>query len=149
MNDSRPDTLEHMLHVHRFLGAAITNLHLRQVNHDLSKLEEPEKSGYDRLTTQLKEIVYGSDAYRTALEEAREIIAHHYAANDHHPEHYPNGISGMSLLSLLEMIADWKAASLRTKQGSIEASLAHNIQRWGIDPQLAQILTNTVREMGW
>jgi len=55
----------------------------------------------------------------------------------------------MSLLDLVEMVADWKAASERTKQGSIAQSLAHNIKRFGIDEQLASILENTVRELGW
>ena len=64
-------------------------------------------------------------------------------------EHYPDGIAGMSLLSVVEMLCDWKAASERTAQGSIAASLAHNKERFGISEQLASILANTVRELGW
>jgi hypothetical protein len=47
------------------------------------------------------------------------------------------------------MLCDWKAASERTKQGSIQASLAHNRMRFQIDDQLAAILENTVKELGW
>lgn len=147
--DSTQDTLEHIDKVQKRLAEVSMNLRDRAHAHDLSKLSEPEKSGYDKLTMALKDIVYGSDEYRAALAEAAPVIAHHYAANTHHPEHYENGIAGMSLLDLIEMVCDWKAASERTKQGSIAQSLAHNKVRFGIDDQLAAILENTVRELGW
>lgn len=147
--DSTEDTLDHIGKVQARLYEVTSNLIERGPRHDASKLQEPEKSGYDRLTWQLKDLVYGSDEHRAALAEAKLVIDHHYAHNSHHPEHYPNGIAGMSLLDLVEMLCDWKAASERTKQGSIAASLAHNKQRFGIDDQLSAILENTVRELGW
>lgn len=122
---------------------------VRAVHHDMSKLVEPEKSGFDVLTAQLAELVYGSPEYRAALEAGKSTIEHHYAHNTHHPERYPDGIAGMSLLDVVEMLCDWKAASERTKQGSIAASLVHNKERFGISDQLAAILENTVRELGW
>jgi hypothetical protein len=147
--DSTADTLEHIGKVQARIGEVIQALHSRAQEHDQSKLQEPEKDGYDRLTIALKDCEYGSDAYRAALAESKPTIAHHYAANDHHPEHWPNGIRDMSLLSIIEMLADWKAASERTKQGSIARSLTVNIERFGIEPQLAWILSNTIDELGW
>lgn len=147
--DSRHDTLEHISKVQVRIAEVQANLDDRAARHDRSKLEEPEKSGYDRLVGRLAEVVYGTDEYRAARTEAKDTIAHHYAVNTHHPEHYPNGIAGMSLLDVIEMLCDWKAASERTKQGSIAASLAHNKERFGISDQLASILENTVRELGW
>lgn len=149
MADSRPDTLEHIGKVVARVHEFCDQLEVRAKAHDASKLAEPEKSGYDRLVTRLSEVEYGTDEYRAALAEAKDTIAHHYAVNDHHPEHYENGIAGMTLPALVEMLCDWKAASERTKQGSIVQSLAHNRQRFGIDDQLFSILENTVREMGW
>lgn len=147
--DSAPDTKEHIQKVYSRLVEMQRELLARGLAHDQSKLEEPEKSGYDQLTIALKDCVYGSDEYKAALAEAKPVIEHHYQANTHHPEHYPNGIAGMSLLDIVEMLCDWKAASERTKQGSIAASLVHNKQRFGIDDQFAAILENTVRELGW
>lgn len=149
MFDSTLDTLTHIGKVRARMEAVVSALRYRAIHHDDSKLQEPEKSGYDKLTADLKDIVYGSDEYRAALAEAKPVIDHHYAHNSHHPEHYENGIAGMSLLDIVEMLCDWKAASERTKQGSIAASLVHNKQRFGIDDQLAAILENTVRELGW
>ena len=149
MADSRPDTLDHIRKVQGRISEVQGHLHDRAMQHDLSKLSEPEKSGYDRITEQLSTLVYGSDEYRAALKANKPTIDHHYAVNSHHPEHYENGIAGMSLLDVIEMLCDWKAASERTKQGSIAASLAHNKERFGISDQLARILENTVKELGW
>jgi hypothetical protein len=149
MPDSTQDTLDHIGKVQARLSEVVSALRRRGYDHDASKLEEPEKSGFDVLTAQLSTLVYGSDEYRAALDAGKPTIAHHYAANDHHPEHHASGIAGMSLLSIAEMLADWKAASERTKQGSIAASLVHNKERFGIDDQLYAILVNTVRELDW
>lgn len=147
--DSRSDTLKHINAVQVRIAEFAIGLDERGDLHDRSKLAEPEKSGYDSLSAQLKDLVYGSDEYRAALAAAKPVIDHHYAVNTHHPEHYERGIAGMSLLDIVEMLCDWKAASERTKQGSIAASLVHNKARFGISDQLAAILENTVRELGW
>lgn len=149
MYDSTEDTRKHIDKVQERLATVSLNLRDRAHAHDASKLVAPEKAGFDVLTLKLANLVYGSDDYKAALEEGKPTIAHHYAVNTHHPEHYDNGIAGMSLLDIIEMVCDWKAASERTKQGSIVQSLAHNKLRFGIDDQLASILENTVRELGW
>jgi hypothetical protein len=149
MPDSRQDTLDHIGKVGLRIGEVIANLRTRAHVHDASKLVEPEKSGFDVLTSKLSTLIYGSDEYRAALAEGKPTIDHHYAANDHHPEHYENGIAGMTLPAFVEMFCDWRAAADRTKQGSILASLEHNRVRFGIDDQLYSILVNTVKELGW
>ena len=55
----------------------------------------------------------------------------------------------MSLIDLVEMLADWKAASLRHADGDIIKSLEINKKRFGISDQLAEMFENTVREMRW
>lgn len=149
MPDSTQDTLDHIGKVQDRVQEVCNNLTVRAVKHDLSKLADPEKSGFDVLTFKLATLTYGSDEYKAALEEGKPTIEHHYRVNSHHPEHYPDGIAGMSLLDIVEMLCDWKAASERMKQGSIAQSLAHNQMRFQIDDQLASILENTVKELGW
>ena len=149
MSDSTQDTREHINKVQVRIAEFQAALDERASLHDRSKLKEPEKSGFDVLSAELADLTYGSDEYKAALTEAKPVIDHHYAHNDNHPEHWPNGICNMSLLSIIEMLCDWKAASERTKQGSIEQSLAHNFDRFGIEPQLAWILSNTARELEW
>ena len=150
-HDSRADTLAHIYRVQTLIQTAINNLSVRAVMHDLSKLEEPEKSAFDRLKAlSLSGMAYGSEEYRACLRAEKPAIQHHYAANSHHPEHYENGVDGMSLLDLLEMLLDWKAATERMKDGGdIRASLTHNVERFKLSPQLTAILGNTIKEMGW
>ena len=131
------------------MAAILANLSERSNVHDLSKLEEPELSGYESLRVNLADVEYGSEAYYLALGAARDTIAHHYASNSHHPEHWPSGIAGMSLFDIIEMLADWKAAGERTKDGNMARSLKVNFERFAIGEQLQSILTNTAKELGW
>ena len=147
--DSTDDTLEHKQHVRMFLHRYIGELIDRQIHHDDSKLEEPEKSTYDEFTPKLRESTYGSDEYKQFLIDMGPALQHHYEHNSHHPEHYPNGINGMSLLDLLEMLADWKAAGMRHADGNIQQSLEINRRRFTMSDQLFEIFQNTIRELGW
>jgi hypothetical protein len=146
--DSRPDTWEHIGKVRGYLVVAISNLQERSDNHDKSKLVDPEREAFDRMTPLLAGLVYGTDEYKASLAELGPALAHHYAANSHHPEHYEDGIRGMSLLDLLEMLCDWKAATERTKDGDLAKSIAFNQERFGYSDELAAILTNTASELG-
>jgi len=149
--DSLPDTQAHIERVQTLIQSAINNLAKRATVHDLSKLIEPEKSAFDRLKAlSLSGMTYGSEQYRECLRKEQPAIQHHYAYNSHHPEYYPNGIDGMSLFDLLEMLLDWKAATERMKDGGdIKRSLEINTDRFKISPQLNAILANTIREMEW
>jgi hypothetical protein len=54
----------------------------------------------------------------------------------------------MSLLDILEMLLDWKAASQRHKDGCIWCSVMVNQKRFGYGDELRSIFLNTIREMG-
>lgn len=148
--DSRADTMAHIGRVAELLAKCVDNIGARAYAHDRSKLQEPEKSCFDACTIKLKSIPYGSDEYKAALAELKPALDHHYAANSHHPEHFANGVDGMSLFDLVEMLIDWKAATERMKGGGdIRRSLEINRERFRLSPQLESILANTIREMGW
>jgi hypothetical protein len=144
MLDSRIATYEHIQTVQRIMGRVIADLLWRQREHDQSKLVDPEKAIFDEYTPRLSATTYGSEEYRGYLAEMRVALDHHYAVNSHHPEHYPTGIRGMSLLDLLEMLCDWLAATKRHADGSILRSIEVNQQRFGYSDELKQILLNTL-----
>lgn len=153
--DSRPETQEHIDRVTDFLSRAVINLQRRGLVHDQSKLVEPELSAFNVATPKLAELEYGSEEYKQSLKDLGPALDHHFEHNDHHPEHYSNGVTGMSLMALIEMLCDWRAASERVKQrtddpkkiASFETGLAYNQQRFGYSDELAQILLNTAREL--
>ncbi len=145
--DSRPDTREHIATVRRFLGRMVDDLTRRQYEHDASKLVSPEVEAFDEFTPKLKGSTYGSEEYKGFLAAMGPALAHHYAANDHHPEHFPDGIRGMSLLDVLEMTADWWAATKRHADGNIMKSIELNQVRFGYSDDLKAILINTILEL--
>ena len=139
-----------------FVHEATANLSERAAVHDRSKLHPPEVEAFDIATPKLAELEYGSEEYKESLRELGPALQHHFQKNDHHPEHFENGVRGMSLMALIEMLCDWRAASERTKQRtddpekmqSFESGLLYNKERFGISDDLYEILVNTARELG-
>jgi hypothetical protein len=147
--DSRADTLTHIKRVNELLLESSKEIITRALDHDKSKLLEPEKAGFDAVSMKLKDMKYGSSEYKAALDELKPILEHHYANNSHHPEHFDNGISGMDLFDVLEMLMDWKAATERMDRGNIRRSVEINQERFAMAPQLVSIINNTIDRMGW
>lgn len=144
--DSELDTRTHIETVCSLIEGPMTDLSMRRFSHDKSKLESPEKEVFDKVTPKLKNLTYGSDEYKLSLADMGPALNHHYQNNRHHPEHFDNGINGMTLVDLIEMICDWKAATLRHTDGDIVRSLEVNKERFGISDQLETILMNTVKD---
>ena len=143
MSDSTLDTVKHIRYVQYLMNLAIEELLTRARKHDETKLESPEKEIFDEFTPKLSDSTFGSDEYKQFLKEMKVALDHHYAMNRHHPECHRKGIEGMDLIDLLEMAVDWKAATMRHANGNIDKSLEINIKRFGLSPQLVQILKNT------
>lgn len=200
MPDSTEETQEHIRAVQARLQEMISALTVRAAYHDRSKLYEPEKAILDAKAGALAELRYGTPEYAAAMAavDMQPFLEHHYAHNDHHPQHWTwpipdspeaeeiavlrhdievlealepqtegglesrilarlkrdlavleSPVNAMSLLSASEMLADHKAASERTKEGSIEGSVDTNRDRFGYSDQLYNIFRNTVRELRW
>lgn len=147
--DSTADTLKHSQRVGELMTQPIRELVDRSVCHDRSKTEDPELATFNEFTPKLKGSTYGSEEYKRYLSEMSHGLAHHYAANRHHPEHFENGVNGMTLVDLIEMLADWRAATERHTDGSLVQSLAIQQERFGISAQLNEILWNTARRFYW
>lgn len=146
---SEAETRKHIARVGALLHLIAKKLLDRADVHDKSKLEEPELATFDRATARLSGLKYGGDEYKACLADMKPALDHHYAKNRHHPEHFPDGVTGMTLVDVVEMICDWKAASERQNDGNILTSIEHNKMRFGIDHQLASILVNTVQALGF
>lgn len=146
MYDSTQDTKEHIRKVQARIDEIVRRLIARAIAHDKSKLEEPEKSMYDEWKPKLRLMTEGSPEIIAARAAMGTALQHHYKVNDHHPEGNEGGITGMSLLSLIELFCDWQAAI--DEKGGV---LLSNVQRerFGIGDQLYAILENTAKELGW
>jgi len=140
-------TMRHIERVRNYLNKVIINLLGRSERHDQSKLESPEVELFTEYTPKLAACTFGSEEYNTFKKEMSVALEHHYARNSHHPEHHKNGVNDMTLLDLIEMLVDWKAASERHNNGNILKSIEHNGQRFEMSPQLIRIFENTAKEL--
>lgn len=172
--DSLTDSIAHIQNVQIRLSYFISELVMRSMMHDRSKLHEPEKSFYDQWRPVLAALEYGSPEYLEAIEQLKPALHNHYNHNRHHPEyhHYwecggcfayysydaspcpkcrytvfkqTRGVDGMTLLDLLEMLCDWVSSPSQDIARSIEVGK----ERYHIGEQLARILQNTARDAGW
>lgn len=142
------DTMTHINHVRRFINEFVKDLLDRSEKHDKSKMEEPELPIFMEFTPKLGTVEYNSNEYKKFLKDMKPALDHHYANNSHHPEHFKNGIDDMDLIDLLEMVADWQASIVRSKNGDINASLKINKDRFKISDQLENVLRNTFSKIG-
>ena len=141
------DTHDHIDQVRRYLYVATAELTDRARAHDASKLEEPERSIFRDGLAQRDRHPYGSDGYFQHLLAVKPALDHHYAHNRHHPEHHADGVSGMDLFDLVEMVCDWMAACEGCRPATaaqLGVMLEKSQARFGYSDDIAQILAATV-----
>lgn len=143
---TRYEISQHITRVRNLLNTMSWELLRRGELHDLSKLQTPEIEALteQRLKKSQAKITYNSDEYKAGLKELESALAHHYANNRHHPQHFKNGVNGMNLVDLFEMFCDWKASSELHNDGNLRMSIEENANRFGMSPQLVQIFENSV-----
>ena len=137
------ETKIHINRVGYFLLEIQKMLFERAKEHDKSKLSKEELPVFVEFTPKLKDSTYGSDEYRSYLKAMKPALDHHYAANRHHPEHFPAGIIAMNLIDIIEMFCDWRAATERHADGNMFKSIELNRERFNYSDELCQIFTNT------
>jgi len=144
---SVPETIRHILQVGEYINKIAMLLISRIYEHDKSKLEEPEVAYFDAYTPKLASLTFGSDEYKQSLKELETALKHHYSNNRHHPEHFENGIRGMTLVDIVEMFCDWYAATKRHNDGDIIKSIEIGQKRFDYSDDLKAIFENTYNEI--
>ncbi len=139
-------TLNHIRQVQEYLHEIAFELIQRGYVHDASKLREPELTAFDQASKLLGQYEYGSKKYDDGKKQLGEALQHHYQHNRHHPEHYDHGVNNMTLIDVVEMFCDWRAAVKRQKNGDLIKSIEINEKRFNLSLQLAAILKNTASE---
>lgn len=138
------ETFQHIHEVQKLLYLMQVEIGRRALAHDLSKIYSDEEcETFAEYTPKLKDLRYGSKEYKECLKEMGSAVEHHQKSNRHHPEAFQNGINGMNLIDILEMLCDWKAATKRTLNGDLNKSLIINKERFQISEQLLAIFKNT------
>lgn len=139
------ETQKHIENVRKYIRLVTDKLTTRGVEHDRLKLESPEVEIFAEYTPKLAKSTYGSEEYNNFLKEMNVALEHRYANYRHHPEHFSKGVNDMNLIDIVEMLCDWKAATLRHNDGNLLKSIEVNAKRFGYDDQLKQIFINTAK----
>ena len=145
-SDFVKDLIQHKQWVAENMQVAANDLFQRAAIHDNSKFEPEEFELYDKAFPDLQKYAYGSPELIAVYEQLGPALQHHLKVNRHHPEYFENGINGMNLIDVLEMVCDWLAASNRSQTG-IAKGLEINKRRYGISDQLFEIIKNTVTDL--
>ena len=58
-------------------------------------------------------------------------------------------LDAMTIIDLIEMLADWKAATLRHEDGDLKRSIDINADRFGYGEAIHTLLLTTARDLGW
>jgi hypothetical protein len=145
IKECRKETQKHINNVRNILNKWSKELMQRGKLHDKSKLESPEIEIFCEYTPKLANSTYGSEEYKGFLKEMQVALNHHYRMNKHHPEYFKNGIQGMTLIDIMELLADWKSATLRHNDGDLIRSINFNQERFKYSDDLKQIFLNTAK----
>jgi len=121
--------------VQHLLASSQIALLNRQLNHDSTKLENPE----------WRRVLYKFDKEQFPMsdKDLEQAQHHHYAHNRHHPQRFENGVDDMHIIDIVEMIIDWIGDAYCDKEDPIEA-VKRKSEKYNINPQLMNIFLNTV-----
>ena len=137
-------TREHIQDVNTLLIEAAQELLERAVKHDASKLQPVEHEKFSMAAARFKEPgnEFGTKGYEETKEWLGSALQHHYEHNSHHPEHYDDGVLGMNLFDLLEMLLDWRAAAAaRSASGELDLDKSQEMHK--IPDDVMRLLRNT------
>ncbi|MFW6271771.1 MAG: DUF5662 family protein [Desulfosalsimonas sp.] len=143
------DIIQHISEVRENIEAFAGALRNRGISHDRSKLNACEFDAFVSTNEDFKKADYGSPEYQKCVEAIKPAVDHHYANNRHHTGYHQNGINDMTLVDIVEMVCDWKAAARRSPNKSFADTLTYAFKKYGINDQLQQILINTFQALGW
>jgi len=137
--------LSHKKSVREKLLFLAKELEKRAINHDNSKLQQPELGWLIQMDKEGRK-KYGSKEYFDKMNKWKIFFDHHYENNRHHPEHYKNNIDDMNLVDLIELFCDIQSYVNEPHVDKALDIFNNYAKRFHIDEQLLQILKNTMLE---
>lgn len=138
--------LKHKGLVQKYLYKLSQELEIRAVAHNLSKLGIDEFIGFIAINKVAREHPYGSKDYKASLKD-NDVIDLHFSKNQHHPEHHNNYVIGMGLVDIIEMVCDWKSASITYGKTTLSEALEIQIERFGLTKEQLYLIKLIIEEI--
>jgi len=138
----------HRLRVFQYMSQMSKDIMYRGNVHDESKLGPHEFLHHVRMIEEFEKHPFGTEGYDKAKEGLGPAVEHHFLHNRHHPEYFVDGINDMNLVDVIELLMDWKAATLNHSNslGDILKSVDILSEKYNISPQLKRIFLNTIKD---
>lgn len=133
----------HISRVRKHINTFVQLLLKRAINHDRSKLEEPELSWWKEMDKEPR-YPYCSEEYKQKIKRWDKVFKHHYKYNRHHPEHYDYGVSEMTLVDIVEMMCDWLGYKDTITISEALKVCDEQMKRYNISDDVRQIIFNTL-----
>lgn len=143
MLDTESYIKSHINRVRQKIYVLINGLNERAINHDKSKLEEPEFSLWKKMDQEPR-YPYGSPEYKDKVKRYSKLFDMHYEKNPHHPEHFQNGISDMTIIDLAEMMCDWISYKDNIRVTEAIEIVEKQSARFGYSDEIKNLLINTL-----
>ena len=128
------------------LSTVARELISRGRTHDNSALGSPEIEVYHRFFSEYRKYKIGDPRKDEVFAQMAEAIGHHFQYNDHHPEHFENGINDMDLIQLMQFTADIMSWS-EQEQVDIFEILPMIRDKCGMVDQVYNLICNTITEI--
>jgi len=136
------DLRDHRTKVVNHIGSIISELTDRSATHDIDK-EDSDLDRYAEYRNKVQQVEYGTPEYKKICDEYGDLHRKHYKTARHHPEHYSNGVSGMNLVDVTEMVCDWCAAAERNNEDIVD-DINKSLNRFNMSDDLKAVIKNTV-----
>ena len=134
----------HINRVRKWIGKFSTILFIRGINHDKSKLCEPELSLWKKMDEEPR-YPYGTSKYKEKLNRYKEVFQQHYKHNKHHPEHWSGYYCDMDLMDVIEMLCDWLGYKDDITLKEAETLVNQQCERYGFNDTFRHLLYNTLK----
>lgn len=136
---------EHKAKVQKWLSLFSSELYKRSLEHDNSKLKEPELSGW-RAMDQEPRYKYGTKEYKDKVDRYEWLMKEHWSKNRHHPGYWDinKDEKDKDLIDIIEMMVDW--LSYKDHISYVEASelVKKQTERYNFSEELSELILNTL-----
>lgn len=128
------------------ITSIIYELSKRMINHDNSKIEYlPEFNLYKDVVYKLNGLEHGTKEHTEAKKQLDQGFEIHCINNRHHPEHFNSeGICGMNIYDIIEMILDWCSAAVCRGFKFKLSSIYRRIESHSFSKELCDILSKNI-----
>lgn len=143
-NSTKDYIISHKRAVQRWMQRFGIILLRRGEDHDNSKLEEPEFSGWCKMDEEPR-YPYGSYEYKDKVKRFNPLFIEHWRKNRHHPEYFNYNFNDMDLIDIIEMMCDWLGYRDNITYTEASQLVSTQCDRYGFSDELKELILNTLK----